>query len=472
MLMREETNPNVFVVQSKQARAPIASMERTRKLLIAFVIVMGILIIFLVVVLEHIIKSSNAKTEQTTGPFSSNCTITLVESIPENVTFSAGSVQNPSIYDGWMNLLDIAEERIDIASFYWTLQGSDTKTTDYSTEEGETVFKKLQDVAKAGVKIRIVQTPPTDAFPQIDTNILSKERLADVRSLNITHLVGSGILHTKMWLVDGKHFYVGSANQDWRALTQVQELGLITYNCSLMANDMSKIFEVYWDLAKDTKIPNPWPKKYQTTINADSPAQIKFNGSNAASVYLSSSPPKFCPPGRTDDLSAIIRVIDSATKFVFVSVMDYFPTTLYTRQRTYWPVIDDALRRAAFDRKVHVRLMASLWNHTRSDMKNYLRSLAALNYANDAYVQVRLYSVPPYTKEIPFTRVNHNKYMVTESVAYIGTSNWSADYFLYTGGIGYVINETGNSSNVRAQLQAVFERNWYSNFTTPIYDKD
>ena len=66
----------------------------------------------------------------------------------------------------------------------------------------------------------------------------------------------------------------------------------------------------------------------------DSPAQIKFNGSNAASVYLSSSPPKFCPPGRTDDLSAIIRVIDSATKFVFVSVMDYFPTTLYTRQRT------------------------------------------------------------------------------------------------------------------------------------------
>lgn len=62
--------------------------------------------------------------------------------------------------------------------------------------------------------------------------------------------------------------------------------------------------------------------------------------------------------------------------------------------------------------------------------------------------------------------------MVTESVAYIGTSNWSADYFLYTGGIGYVINETENSSNVRAQLQAVFERNWYSNFTTPIYDKD
>ena len=54
----------------------------------------------------------------------------------------------------------------------------------------------------------------------------------------------------------------------------------------------------------------------------------------------------------------------------------------------YWPNIDDALRRAAFDRKVQVRLMASLWNHTRFDMKFYLRSLAALNGANFASVQV------------------------------------------------------------------------------------
>lgn len=77
--------------------------------------------------------------------------------------------------------------------------------------------------------------------------------------------------------------------------------------------------------------------------------------------------------------------------------------------------------------------------------------------------------MPPYTEEIPFTRVNHNKFMVTESVAYVGTSNWSADYFLYTGGIAYVINETETGDTVRAQLQAVFERNWYSNFTSPVY---
>ena len=84
----------------------------------------------------------------------------------------------------------------------------------------------------------------------------------------------------------------------------------------------------------------------------------------------------------------------------------------------------------------------------------------------------KLYEVPPYSKEIPYTRVNHNKYMVTESVAYIGTSNWSADYFVNTGGIGYVINETDTGDTVRARLQAVFERNWNSTYTTPLYCKD
>ena len=62
-------------------------------------------------------------------------------------------------------------------------------------------------------------------------------------------------------------------------------------------------------------------------------------------------------------------------------------TILYSFFR-YWPVIDDALREAAFNRKVKVRLLASLWNHTRPDLKFYLRSLAALNGANYASVEV------------------------------------------------------------------------------------
>lgn len=44
---------------------------------------------------------------------------------------------------------------------------------------------------------------------------------ASVRSLDFVRLLGGGVLHTKMWIVDDKHIYVGSANMDWKSLTEV-----------------------------------------------------------------------------------------------------------------------------------------------------------------------------------------------------------------------------------------------------------
>jgi len=45
------------------------------------------------------------------------------------------------------------------------------------------------------------------------------------------------------------------------------------------------------------------------------------------------------------DIDALLRVIDSAFEFVYVAVMDYFPGTLYQKSFTFWPLIDDALRK-------------------------------------------------------------------------------------------------------------------------------
>lgn len=42
----------------------------------------------------------------------------------------------------------------------------------------------------------------------------------NVRRVNFGRLTG-GILHSKFWIVDRKHVFLGSANLDWRALTQV-----------------------------------------------------------------------------------------------------------------------------------------------------------------------------------------------------------------------------------------------------------
>lgn len=76
-------------------------------------------------------------------------------------------------------------------------------------------------------------------------------------------------------------------------------------------------------------------------------------------------------------------------------------------------------------------------------------------------------------QKIPFARVNHNKYMVTDNTAFIGTSNWSGDYFTDTAGISLILHDPVYDRNVshitiRSQLQAIFERDWNSNYTYPL----
>lgn len=72
-----------------------------------------------------------------------------------------------------------------------------------------------------GIKIKIAQNAPSQDQPNLDTEVLMKRKAAEVRSLNFAQLLGGGVLHTKLWIIDNKHFYIGSANMDWRALTQV-----------------------------------------------------------------------------------------------------------------------------------------------------------------------------------------------------------------------------------------------------------
>ena len=58
-------------------------------------------------------------------------------------------------------------------------------------------------------------------YPTNDTDTLKKIAGIEVRTLDVHRLVGSGIIHTKLWVVDGEHIYLGSANMDWRSFTEV-----------------------------------------------------------------------------------------------------------------------------------------------------------------------------------------------------------------------------------------------------------
>uniref|UniRef100_A0A3Q4AQ08 5'-3' exonuclease PLD3 n=1 Tax=Mola mola TaxID=94237 RepID=A0A3Q4AQ08_MOLML len=402
------------------------------------------------------------------APSSSLRLIVLVESIPEGLEFNS-STTHPSIFQAWLNLMDEAQSSIDIASFYWTLTNEDTGTHEPTAIQGETILKTLAELS-GKLSIRIAVNSPQES-QRLDLRLLNDSG-ADIRAVNMRELT-SGILHTKFWVVDKKHIYIGSANMDWRSLTQVKELGTVVYNCSCLATDLGKIFEAYWFLGGGQTIPSPWPPSFSTLYNKDTPLQLPLNDT-PSQVYLSSSPPSFCATGRTQDLQSILSVMDDAQSFIYIAVMNYLPTMEFTHPRRYWADIDTQLRQVAYEKQVKVRLLISCWASTQPVMLTFLKSLASVyNPKSQLDIQVRLFVVPanPKQKEIPFTRVNHNKYMVTDKIAYIGTSNWSGDYFVRTAGSALVVNQTASQSpapTVQSQLKAVFERDWNSAYSTPL----
>ena len=63
-------------------------------------------------------------------------------------------------------------------------------------------------------------------------------------------------------------------------------------------------------------------------------------------------------------------------------------------------------------------------------MARYTASLAAPTGTHPTVdIQVAQFTVPPNSRNvsIPFSRENHNKYMVTDTAGSIGTSNWSVE---------------------------------------------
>ena len=188
-------------------------------------------------------------------PVTSRCQLKIVESIPQNLTYPQGSPTHKATFDGWKEILQAAKKEVNISSFYMTLNGSDTNTVDQTTKEGESILAQLKILGKNGVVVRIVEEILSKG--KSDSDELSRLKLAQVQHLNMKNFGYGGILHTKFILVDGMHMYMGSANMDWRSLTQVKELGLLAFDCPILVQDAAKLFEVYWQLSKPgAKLPS------------------------------------------------------------------------------------------------------------------------------------------------------------------------------------------------------------------------
>ncbi|VDM31143.1 unnamed protein product [Hydatigera taeniaeformis] len=406
-----------------------------------------------------------------------SCTAFLAESLPEGLAYPSSAPSFISTVFAWNSLLYNARRNVSIASFYWSMLREDVYNSS-SAYQGECIFQKL--LTKSGdIDVRIVTSAPQSSNNDLDSLIAAG---AKVRYLNMAKLLSAGVQHAKLWAIDNLHGYIGSANMDWRSLTQVKEIGVLLRFCRTLTTDLAKLIGALDYVARsDIVFPINWSPEYTTIYNRSNPMRLTMNGI-PAEVYVSMSPPPLRPTGREDDLEAILHVIDSAGFFIYISVMDFQPIVdSYTsKPYKYWPALTDALVKASMENNVEVRILVSRWDHTSSNQRQYMESLRALDGANGVRIRIcasppqRFFVVPsvtPEQKAIPFARVNHGKYMVTDKTLYIGTSNWSGDYFKYSGGAGLVIAGEGDivgpngEKPLRRQMEEAFLRDWNSMFT-------
>ena len=181
---------------------------------------------------------------------------------------------------------------------------------------------------------------------------------------------GSGIMHQKIWIFDARHVYLGSANMDWKSIAQVKEMGVAVEDCPELAADAGKYFETWWTFTAlppssvevfdpaariDRRVP-PWSAlvppaqrapsplaedQFATVYNRKTPLPLDL-AENAAACSSPAARTKFAVPGAPGTRKGWCT--PSTTRgSVSVSVMDFAPIGLYSRQSAGAPLGDEGI---------------------------------------------------------------------------------------------------------------------------------
>ena len=454
----------------------------------------------------------------------------LVESIPKGLDDLRGTPGVQYTETVLAQLTKAARTSIDITAMYWALlpdpNSDDEKGfskeqfTEMGADAGYKLYQALREAASRGVFIRILQSPGFSGQKQ-ESDALQKE-FPDRISIYPIEMGkwygGSGIMHQKIWIFDSCHIYMGSANMDWKSITQVKEIGIVVEDCSNLALDAKKYFDtwcafsalpssstrVYDPTVLIYRMVPPWSslvsvkrrkkspligKKYSTKYNYDNPLMVELDG-EAGGVFLTGSPLEVRGEGRSWDNDGLVETINDARKSVCISVMDFSPTSLYGRESmpfqskdgyifpnntpVWWPSLFSSILSAVLTRKVYVRLLVSKWAHTSGLIEPFLHVLQSAadagradQYMTAGQLEIKQFIVPGWdntsgaSRKYPgHTRVNHTKYIVTDRRINIGTSNMTWDYFASTAGSSF----NSNHMVLVRTLQQVFDRDWASSY--------
>ena len=459
--------------------------------------------------------------------------IYLVETVPTNMTDlpKPSKVQDTAAI--LLNLTNKAQKTIDLTAMYWRLLPNPTLPDEVGFSEaeldalggryGRALYTALENAAQRGVQIRILQAPGFHDQPQ-ESNQLAQRypEQVQLRTIHMPDWYDGGIMHQKFWIFDDINLYLGSANMDWRALSQVKELGIATENQPTIAQDLTHYFETWWHfssleprtvsifdpdvqmrrpvpcwspLADGHCIP-PWsPSNSQRVGKAQTPLSFIAN-QKQGQFFITGCPPALCASGRTNDRDGILYTLHDAHLSICLSVMDFLPTSLYwgtynheteryevdgrLAETIWWPDIFNGMLQA-IGRGINVRLLISQWAHTTPLMALYLHSLQALAHTCQAQIgrrcgqlQIRWFTIPGWKSTVgdgrqypDHTRVNHTKYIVTDRRVNVGTSNITWDYFTNTAGTSF----NSDHLDLVQTLQAIFDRDWQSQYARPFVSK-
>ncbi|KAI6188106.1 Phospholipase D3 [Aphelenchoides besseyi] len=415
------------------------------------------------------------------------CRISLVESVPQNLTITKYPI--PSTFEAWQFLISTARHKIDVAAYKSSLRGMHvlgSMQQDFSVQ-GEMIYDELQSAGlNRNVRIRVVENSPSkDRGDNADARSLHEQGAIDRRSLNLQRIYNTGIMHSKFIISDESHFYLGSANLDWRSLNQVGvalreppirsvqklELGVLVRDCPCLARELEKVFGLYWKAAtvRDAEeMEELIAHSSPLSFNTHNPLRIQYQGVET-NVYIATSPKVEEAPEQTWDLDAIVEEIDNAKTVALIHVMDYFPMFLYAEKHEFWPRIDNSIR-AAVLRGVHVKIICAALHYPKIGL-NFLKSLEQLNEVpTRGSIDVRIFKVPTpkHMKHLmQRERRTHKKFLVTDTAVVIGTSNWSGDYFEGIGtGVAIVVSQnTTIDRPFVVKMRNVFMRDWDSDYT-------
>ncbi|KAE9550410.1 hypothetical protein FO519_006377 [Halicephalobus sp. NKZ332] len=405
----------------------------------------------------------------------STCSLEIVESIPQNLSFS-GFIPR-STFEAWSDLLGDAHSSILISAYKSSLRGKHVfgNLKQKYSSEGEIIYEAIRS---AGVdrklSIRMVENGLSKDKGDNEDGISLEKRGALVRrSLNM-ETFGSGTMHSKFIVVDNRDFYLGSANLDWRSLNQKMELGIYVKNCDCLAQDLANIFDTYWHFSKAETIErfNEIQRHQPPALfNLQNPLVVNYGGEKTE-IYLASSPKPKDAPSRTWDLDAIVHEISRSKKYLYIHVMDYFPMFIYSQNKKFWPILDNALR-AAILRGVDVKIIVAALHDPEISLR-FVKSLQSLNGLNEnAKFEARVFKVPTSADMqgiLKRERRTHNKFLVTESSVIIGTSNWAADYFEGKGtGVAIVVKQKSrDKQSFINKMKDIFIRDWESSYIHPV----